>query len=58
MQVSAFMKRFSSLEAMVREVVPGADRKLREHQENNLVGLWEIYPSEWISTHTFFCDPG
>ncbi|XP_034234018.1 uncharacterized protein LOC117641034 [Thrips palmi] len=43
--VSAFMKRFSSLEAMVREVVPGADRKLREHQENNLVGLWEIYPS-------------
>ena len=40
------MKRFSSLEAMVREVVPGADRKLREHQENNLVGLWEIYPSE------------
>ncbi|KAJ1525696.1 hypothetical protein ONE63_008907 [Megalurothrips usitatus] len=43
-QVSAFMKRFSSLEAMVREVVPGADRKLREHQ-NNLVGLWEIYPS-------------
>ncbi|KAK3919122.1 Voltage-dependent calcium channel gamma-5 subunit [Frankliniella fusca] len=43
--VSAFMRRFSSLEAMVREVVPGADRKLREHQENNLVGLWEIYPS-------------
>ncbi|XP_052132828.1 uncharacterized protein LOC113218317, partial [Frankliniella occidentalis] len=42
--VSAFMRRFSSLEAMVREVVPGADRKLREHQENNLVGLWEIYP--------------
>jgi len=45
----AALSRYESVEAMVRAVVPGADRKLREHHDSV---LWQVFPGEWFA-HLF-----